>query len=75
MVWRTAQNVHNYRYSPIDSDEGNNVWMERLFNDDRDREREANLENGHLQELGVDLVTNFMEEGMRNRMLITWWGH
>jgi hypothetical protein len=74
MMWRTAQNVFNYRYSPIDSDEGNNIRMKRLFNDDRDREREANLENDHLQELGVDFGTSFMEEGMRNRMLIIWWG-
>jgi hypothetical protein len=71
MVWRTAQDVHNYRYSPIDSDEGNSVRMERLFNDDRDREREANLQNGHLQELEVDLGTIVKEEGMRNRTLIT----
>ena len=71
MVWRTAQDVHNYRYSPIDSDEGNNFRMEMLFNNDRGREREANLENGHLQELEVDLGTIVNEEGMRNRMLIT----
>lgn len=75
MVWPTAQNVHNYQYSLIDLEEGNNVWMGMLSHDDRDRERETHLDNGRLQELGVGLGTIAMEEGMRNRMLITWRGH
>jgi hypothetical protein len=61
---RVRMSMTSTQESPIDSESEKKVPSEELSDDDRDGERDTMLENGHLQELEVDLGAIVKEEGM-----------